>query len=384
VNDLDIKTLINSAVDAELSGHRAAPPWNPSRLPEQCHPAHPVSRWGVPVLAASVAALLAAGTIVAIDHGQHRRSAPVANSATPTPFASPSLSQSTNPDLAAANRAYAEAVAGAREATEVAGVTVGPLSAQDATRLKDTGLMTGDVSGIKNPEPGESYSFTLKYVAGPSGNPPGVLTTEVRDVASGTCAPPFLARPGHAYLIRCEAVLLAGVTGKGTLTLRTPTGTMSGSMNLTDPAKYPASPSSSTSLPPSATITAHEYAQAVAAAPEANKVAGVSDQPASGEKNDPGIGVGVLDGPLPVPEPGRSYPVTLLYRSGSDAPPVSVLAISIQDVAASSCPPAFRSRPNHSYRIRCQVTFRTGAVARAYYRVTGPHLRDTVGLTLTP
>ena len=80
----------------------------------------------------------------------------------------------------------------------------------------------------RSPTPGKTYSFTLSYLAGPSDDPPAVLTSEVRDVASGSCAQPFLARPGHAYVIHCQAVLKTGVTGKGTVTLRSPTGTTQG------------------------------------------------------------------------------------------------------------------------------------------------------------
>jgi hypothetical protein len=380
VNDVDIKTLINSAVDAELDGPRSVPPWNPARLPERLperrHPTHPVARWSVPALAASVAALLAAGTVVAIGHGRDGRSTPVANSATPTPSASPSLSRSVNPDQEAAARAYTEAVAGAREATEVAGVTVGPLSAQDAAWLKDTSAIRADAE-IMAPELGKTYSFTWSYLAGPSDESPGVVTTEVRDVASGSCPEPFLARPGHTYRIRCQVMLLAGATGKTTLTVRGPSGVSSGSRNLTDPAK------SSGSVSPNQDVKAREYSDALASAPEANKVAGVSDQPASGATGEPGEGVGVVYGPPGVPDPGRSYPLTLLYVSGSDAPAISVLAISIEDVTASRCPRAFRTRPNHSYEIRCQVTFRAGTLGKAYYKVIGPHGTSTSGLSIT-
>jgi hypothetical protein len=382
VNDVDIKTLINSAVDAELDGHRAAPPWDRAALAGRRGPAHTVRLWSAPLLAASVAVLLAVGAMLAItlNRGQNH----VRNPAGPAPVPSMSLSQSTTEaEPEEADRAYAEAMAGAREATEVAGVSVGPLSARDAARLKGTGLMTGDISSITTPKPGTTYSFTLSYLAGPSDDWPAVLTTEVQDVASGTCAQPFLVRPGHAYVIRCQAMLLAGVTGKATLTLRTPTGTTAGSLNLTDPPKPPVLPSSSFSIPPSQPVTAREYSEAVAAAPEASKVAGIEDQPVTNGEAERGEGFGVVDGPASVPDPGRSYSLTLLYVSGSDAPPVSVLAISIEDVAASRCPSAFRTRPNHSYNIRCQVTFRAGAVAKAYYHQVRPQGRSTSGLSIT-
>jgi hypothetical protein len=379
VNDVEIKSLINSAVDVELGGHRTAPPIDRAALAGRSGPAHAVRLWSVPLLAASVAVLLAVGAMLAITLNRDQRSNRVSNPAGPTPSAS--LSRSTYPDLEAAQRAYAEAVAGAREATEVPGVSVGGVSARDAARLKDTGLISGDISSITDPEPGKTYSFTLSYIAGPSDDPPMVLTTEVQDVASGSCAQPFLARPGHSYVIRCQAMLMAGVTGKGTVTLRTPTGTMGGSMNLTDPAKYPASPSTSSS--PGQAEAAREYALAVATAPEASTVAGVVDRPAGPDEQHPGDTVGSPDIPVRAPEPGRSYRLTLIYVPPQDAPAVSVLAVRFEDVAAGRCAGPFRVRPAHAYSIRCQVTFRAGAEGIAYYKVTGPHGAETTGLSLS-
>lgn len=375
MNDVDIRTLLNSAVDAELGGHRAAPPWNRAAMLDRPAPARRTAAWTVPVLAASVTALLAAGSIVAIDHSRTNRPSQVGNSVAPAP--SVSVSESVSTDLERANRAYSEAVATAREATDVAGVSVEPLSAKDAARYKDSGVI-GEDAEIMAPEPGKPYSFTMSYLAGPSDEPPAVLTTEVHDVASGTCPQPILARPGHAYRIRCQVMLLAGATGKATLTVRSPGGVSSGSMNLTHPDKSSTSPSIG------AAAAARAYAEAVAAASEANKVVGVSDQPASGGRGEPGEGVGVVDGPTGVPDPGRSYSVTFLYVSGSDASSPSVLALSIADVAASRCPGAFRTRPNHSYHIRCQVTFRAGVVGKAYYKLIGPHGSGTTGLTIDP
>ena len=377
MNDLDIKTLINSAVDAELAGRRVAPPIDRAALLERPG-ARRAAAWTVPLLAASAAAVLAAGSIVAIDHSRSERSRQ-AGPAHPTP--SVSVSHSASTDLVRAARAYSEAVATAVEATEAAGVTVGPLSARDAARLKNGGLFTGDVSSITAPTPGKTYSFTLSYLAGPSDDPPAVLTSEVQGVASGSCAQPFLARPGHAYRIQCQAMLLAGVTGKGTLTLRTPSGMSSGSMNLTDPAKYPASPSASSS--PGQAEAAREYSEALASAPEASTVAGVTVRTASAEELQGGEGVGTLESLVLTPERGRSYPLTFRYVPRSDGPAVSVLAIRFEDVTTGRCPRAFRVRPTHAYLIHCQVTFRPGAVGKAYYRVIGPHDTNTIGKTIS-
>ena len=381
MTDLDttIKTLINSAVDAELGGHRAAPPMDRAALADRPGPAHALRQWGVPLLAASVVALLAAGATLAITLKRDQLSGPVRNPAGPSP--SPSLSRSAYPDLESAQREYSEAVATAVEATEADGVTVGPLSARDAARLKGHGMFTGDVSSITAPTPGKTYSFTLSYLAGPSDDPPGVLTSEVRDVASGSCAPPFLARPGHAYVVHCQAMLLAGVTGKGTLTLRTPTGMSSGSINLTDPAKYPASPSAS--IDPDQELAAREYSEAVANAPEASTVAGVVDRPATAEQLKGGEGVGSLNTLVVAPDRDRSYPVTLIYTPASDGPAIAVLAIRFEDVTVGGCPSAFRARPGRSYLIHCQATFRSGAVGKAYYTLIGPHGTRTIGKTVS-
>jgi hypothetical protein len=362
--DTRIQALINTAVDRELAGSRIAPPWDPALVPERRQATHPVTRWSVPVLAASVAALLVAGTVMAIGHDRDRRATPAAHSASPTPSAAPSVSRSVNPDLAAANRAYAEAVAGAREATEVAGVSVGPVSAKDAARFKDTGLISGGLNVIA-PEPGKTYSFTLSYLAGPSNKPLAVLTTEVDNVVSGSCAEPFLARPNHAYLIHCRATWLAGAIGKATLTLRTPSGTESGSMNLTDPAA--------------------NYTAALADAPEASTVAGVSDRPATtAERQRTADSVGSLTHPITDPEPGKSYPVTLLYVPSSAAPALAVLKLRLEGVAAGHCPKAFRVRPAHAYQISCQVTFLPGVRAWAFYDVTGPQGMERTGVGLFP
>lgn len=348
MTDLDsrIQTLVNAAVDRELAGHRVAPPWQPPH-----RSGHPIARWSLPALAASVAALLVAVTVLAIGHGRSAHPAP-AHPAAPTPTPSPSVSRSVNPDLEAAHRAYAEAVAGAREATEVPGVTVGPVSAKDAARYRNSGLFGGGAD-IPAPVPGRTYSFTLSYLAGPSDEPPAVLTSEIDGVASGSCAAPFLVRPNHSYLIHCQVRWLAGATGRTKLTLRTPAGTESDSMNLTDPAA--------------------NYARALEQAPEASAVAGVSDLRATADQRQSGgDSVGLLDGPVALPEAGRKYAVTLLYVPALDAPAVSVLVLRFEDVATARCPAPFRVRPGHAYHIRCQVSFVAGATGMAYFDLTAP------------
>jgi hypothetical protein len=368
VNDLDIKTLINSAVDAELAGHRVAPPIDLAAFADRRGPARAVRLWSAPLLAASVAVLLAVGAMLAITLNREQRSNQVGNSASPVPSASPSLSLSlsTNPDQEAADREYAEAVAGAREATEVAGVTVEPLSAQETAQLKDSSTIRADAD-IMAPEPGKTYSFTMSYLAGPSNKPPAVVTIEVQDIASGSCPQPFLARPGHAYRIRCQVVLLAAPTGQATLMARSPGSAASGVIDLIDPAKG--------------------YAAAVADAPEASTVAGVSDRPATAAERRRSVeSLGLLEGPIAAPEQGRSYPMTFLYVPASNAPAISVLAFTLEDVTAGRCPRPFRIRPAHAYSIRCQVTFKVdpvGFIGLANYLVTSPKGVEKTGIYLS-
>jgi hypothetical protein len=353
VNDADLKTLINSAVDGELAGHRTAPRWDPSRLTERRLATHPAARWSVPLLAASVAALLAAGTVVAIGHGQNGRSTPVANPATSTPSASPSLSQSINPDQAAANRAYAEAMAGAVEATDAAGVSVEPLSAKDAVQLKNSSSFRADAA-IMAPVPGKLYSFTISYLAGPSSEPPTVLTATVRDVASGSCAQPFLARPGHAYRIRCQVMLLAGAVGKAELIARSPGGPASMSIDVTDPA----SPGLSSSPAPHPPISGFPEADNV---PEAMGVPGVSVGPVSAQDARISPGLLNLGGTLPtVLTPGKQYRFTTKYVTSAKDAAVAILSMQATNVTSLSCPQPFLVRPSHIYLVRCTVIARAG------------------------
>lgn len=379
MNDADtrIKDLINSAVDRELGGHRSAPPLDRSRLAERPPSAHPVARWSVPVLAAVVAALLTIGAMLAIGFERNQRVNPPANSVSPAPWATPSVSRSTNPDAAAGNRAYAEAVARAVEASQTE-VSSEPLTAEEAVKYKDTGLWTMPVVPPAKPAPGKPYPVTLRYLVGPSDKPAFVLSWELLDLALASCPPPFLARPGHAYVLRCQVTFLAGVPGKLKFTSQTPTGTESSTFHLT-PDRDPASPSTG----PEQEAAAREYSEAVASAPEASKVAGVSDRPATAEELRSGESTGSLDAPVLQPERGRTYPLTLLYIRSSVGPAISVLAIEFEDVTSGSCPRAFRTRPGHAYVIRCQVAFTDGVVGKAYYRLTEPQDGRTIGKTIS-
>ncbi|MBV9822351.1 MAG: hypothetical protein JO144_08915 [Actinobacteria bacterium] len=378
-----VSTLVNAAVDRELAGRRVAPPFDRTgssggsgRQPRR------LVGWTGPALAAAVAALLLVGSIVAIDHGRGRRSATVAGPA-------PSVSRSADPDLSEAARAFAAAVAGAREASEVPGVSVGPISESDAARFADSGLWTMPGPAPATPVPGHSYSVTVRYVVGyhtdKDGHSPTdgvtVVSGELRDAAAGSCPPPFLARPGHTYLIDCQVTFRPGAAGSVAFTDRNPDGFTGATFGLSDPAEPSASPSISTSPSPDPNEAARVYAEALAGAPEASAVPGVSDRPAPAQRST-GMGVGFTDATVVNPARGKSYPLTLIYTPGTDDPPLAVLTIRFEDVAAGHCPGPFRGRTGHTYRLQCQVTFRPGTEGRAYYTATGPNGADGVGVAL--
>ena len=93
--------------------------------------------------------------------------------------------------------------------------------------------------------------------------------------------------------------------------------------------------------------------------------------------------VEMVGGPIVLPEPGKSYQVTLRL-----IPPLSggitVLTTTIEQVSAWRCPPPFRSRPGHAYLIRCQVTFLPGVVgmARLSRRAPNPEW-DSTGVRIS-
>ena len=392
MNDLDpdfdtaVRTLLNAAVDRELAGHRVAPPLDRTldRTGSAGRPSQPrrLAAWAAPGLAAAVAVLLLVGSIVAIDHGRGRRSGTVAGPA-------PSISRPTGPDLRESVREFADAVAGAREAGEVSGVSVGPISESDAARFADSGLWTMPGAPPAMPVPGHSYSVTVRYVVGYHTDKDGrsptagvtVVSGELRDVAAGSCPPPFLARPGHTYLIDCRVTFLAGAAGAVSFTDRNPDGTTSATFGLSDAAGPSVSPG------PDPNEVARAYAEALTAAPEASGVPGVSDRLATAQEQSAGVGVGYTDGPVLKPIGGRSYPLTLIYRPATTGPEVAVLRVTLDNVAAGHCPGTFRVRAGHSYQLQCQVTFRPGAEGvdggTAYYITTGPQGTDTDGLALS-
>jgi hypothetical protein len=180
---------------------------------------------------------------------------------------------------------------------------------------------------------------------------------------------------------------LAGAVGKVTFVERGPWETAIYSFDLGNPAGKSASPSiprpDETSIIPGRQEAASAYAKAVASAPEASKVAGVSERPVTADEYRVADGFGWHHGPIAKPERGRSYPITLIYTPASDAPAISVLAITTKEVTAGRCPRAFRVRSAHTYLITCQVTFRPGAEGMGTYKVTRPQGVESTGLSLS-
>lgn len=384
MNDLDttIKNLINSAVDLELADHRSAPPLDRSRLAARSPSASPLALWSVPVLAASVAALLAVGTVLTINHDRDRRSNPNQNSTSPAP----SISKSTDPNASVAwcphpgpvypsTLTYPEATADAVEATEVAGVSVKPVSAEDTAAwsksfgrplVKLTGSespYTQDFRDLK-PVPGKSYSFTLKYILPENGDPISVLSISLQDVAAGSCPRPLLVRPNHTYLIRCEVTFLPDATGQLLVT----------EVNRSAPGSGAGG---------TVVVPLSGQMGDLARVPEANEVTGISVGPVSDQDdayvranvNSPLIsdfnGTKDFSGKT---TPGKSYPFPVKYIVPRVAYPASVVSMTFQDVASGRCPEPFLVRADHTYLIRCQVTLRAGAAGKLAF-----HFRSLAG-----
>ncbi|HST47502.1 hypothetical protein [Jatrophihabitans sp.] len=342
MTDLDttIKELVNSAVDAELAGHRMVPEFDRLALIERSRPAGGLRQWALPVLAASLAALLAAGMILAItmnrEPGLRRAHVP----------ATPSPSRSALPTAS-----FPEA-RGVPEAEDVAGVTVVPATADDAILYgdpQDYYYFSPTIAEYPSPEPapGEPFEFTVKYIAGRNAPEVAVFSSELRGVSTGACPGPFLARSVHTYLLHCRAVYRPG--GDGQLVISYHAAGSEGGLAL---------PLQGFSVARDRAAT--RFAEATAGVPEATEVTGVAVGPASAEH--PGYtGLGgparELAGTTVVP--GRSYPFTVDYIVASDGDPVAILSVTLGDVATGRCPNPFLVRAGHTYRISCQVTFRT-------------------------
>ncbi|MEO6503960.1 MAG: hypothetical protein ABIQ09_18890 [Jatrophihabitantaceae bacterium] len=392
MNDADtrIKDLINSAVDLELADHCSAPPLDRSRLAERSPSTSPVALWSVPVLAASVAALLAVGAILAINHDLDRRSNPPGNSASPTP----SMSKSTDPksSLAWCPRSgpvrptpttYAEAAPGAPEATEVAGVSVsstdqdigspvypGPVDAylETSTYPVSNAYPVVEISGYPGrfsrdfpdlkPVPGKSYPFTLKYTVPENGDPVSALSIVLQDVAAGSCPKPFLVRPNHTYLIRGEVTFRPDAAGRLLFTELYPNGAVATVLPLSGPARDPAKPEPTRPQPQAAQARARAYLEAVAGAREATEVAGVSVSLTGQNASVTGLSrVGPFsDLYYAKVVPGKSYPFTVKYVM-DPSEDITVVSVLLQHVASGSCPEPFLMRPHQTYLIHCQVTF---------------------------
>ncbi len=384
MNDLDrtIKHLVNSAVDVELTGHRTPPPLDRPGLAERPGPSrpHPVALWRVPALAASVAALLVAGTVLVIGHDGDRRPTPPAASASPTP----SVSQSTASDPSAAARAYREALARAREATEVAGVSAWPVFASNG-EWASSGVWSLDGPYLDAPAPGRIYTIAVRHVTGSAGKQasasPGqgasVVSGELLDGASGTCPRPFVTQPDRIYVIRCQVEFQAGAIGKVRFTSQDPTGTATYTFALNKSAGKAVTPSASPSIDPTPALSncigsepgpenAPTLPEAQAGAREASEVPGVTVVPVSeqdaalhrdGLDTGPTIDESLSTAGFPdKAQPGKTYWFTVKYVAHPGADPVAVLRLSFQNVTVGRCPGPILVRAGHTYLLRCQVT----------------------------
>ncbi len=231
MTDLDttIKNLINSAVDAELAGHRVAPPFRQAD-PHRSRPAG----WVAPLLAAVVAALVALGSVAVVVGGGHlpsgRRSAnrpapsvgnsapPGATSAEPTKNGAPVLAD----PQAAERAAYLRLAAISPEATVAAGVQVDPVRTAPVPR--DSELVTMfSLPSLLTPSP--TITLPPELVSDAPGQA-GVLSFRFvnSDGTVGRCPGSFLVSPHHTYLITCSMTpRKAAAVATFTVTLRTPT-----------------------------------------------------------------------------------------------------------------------------------------------------------------
>jgi hypothetical protein len=105
--------------------------------------------------------------------------------------------------------------AGVPEAEDVAGVSVGPVSEQDDTARRRAGLFEPPeitAYSASKPAPGEPLFFTVKYVVTQRSPEVEVMSYKfLGGVTAGKCPGPFLIRPVHTYLLRCQAALRPGV-----------------------------------------------------------------------------------------------------------------------------------------------------------------------------
>jgi len=373
--DTTIKELVKGAVDAELGGRRPTPKFNRPVaddrfdflvLDDEPGPVGALRLWSAPMLAAVLAVLLGAALMVAITLKLDHRVDPA--------HLKPAPARPTRPP------AYFREALGVPEAEDVPGVSIEPISDVDARTYQDLGFYYNDPQIVDystpRPKPGEPYSFTLKYTVAPNEEPVYVLSWKFEGVKTGDCPGPLLVRQGHTYLLHCTATL--GPDGGGTLTVMWHGDNEEGGLLLGVACSEcrPWSQSAGSAGPSAAAIA--RYAKAVAGAPEATGVPGVTVGPESSE--NPGYtGLGgpfdELAGTTPIP--GVNYPFTVEYLVDSGDEPEALLSMRPEDVAAGSCPRPFRIRPGHTYRIRCQVTFQAGKAGRLAFSRLSPSGRQT-------
>jgi hypothetical protein len=210
--DNSIRQLLNELVDAELGPVRPVPAFDDSR-------SSAAGRWKVPLLAASVVALLAAGSVLAIDASRNQRSAPAAGR--PVPVTTSTLKIIRPADI----------FADVPEAAGVPGVQVRPVSAADNAK-EGTGLIQVLTALPSTLKAGKSYSITVELMQTTAADATSIITLTARAVASAQCPPAFLGHADHTYLISCTFVPKAGDVGAMALRTTTPSGYQEGTFYL--------------------------------------------------------------------------------------------------------------------------------------------------------
>jgi hypothetical protein len=213
--DDSIRQLFNDLVDAELGPLRPVPAFEDSGRGT-------LRQWKVPLLAASVVALLVAGSVLAVDASRSQRSAPATGGTIPV-----TLTTSKPPKLIRPADIFADVP----EAADVPGVQVRPVSAADNARqgIGRIQVLTALPSTLKA---GRSYSITVELMQTTAADATSIVTLTARAVASVQCPPAFLGHADHTYLISCTFVPMAGETGVMALRTTTPSGYQEGSFFL--------------------------------------------------------------------------------------------------------------------------------------------------------
>jgi hypothetical protein len=213
--DDSIRQLFNKLVDTELGPVRPVPAFDDSR-------SGTLRQWRVPLLAASVIALLATGSVLAVDASRNQRSGPAAGGTIPVTLTTSKPSKMIRP---------ADIFADVPEAADVPGVQVRPVSAAENAK-EGVGLIQVLTALPSTLKPGRSYSITVELMQTTAAHATSIVTLTARAVASAQCPPAFLGHADHTYLISCTFVPKAGEVGAMALRTTTPSGYEEGTFYL--------------------------------------------------------------------------------------------------------------------------------------------------------